>query len=73
MLNSVTQEIERANMLIFSDDEKKIKEGITMLTNIGRKPMEESDTIELSNSKAIGYYFLKKNSIFESFFPLIIK
>jgi len=61
LLNSVTQEIERANMLIFSDDEKKIKEGITMLTNIGRKPMEESDTIELSNSKAIGYYFLKKN------------
>ncbi len=59
-MDSITQEIERVNLLIFSDDKKKIKEGITILTGIGRNSMEKKDSIELFNSKAIGYYFLNK-------------
>jgi len=59
-LDSITQEIERGNSLIFTDDKKKIKEGITILTDIARKEMEAKDRIELCNSKAIGYYFLKQ-------------
>jgi len=37
-------------------------EGITILTDIARKDMEAKDRIELCNSKAIGYYFLKQYS-----------
>ena len=61
-MDSIIQEIERVNLLIFSDNKKKIKEGITILTDIGRNSMEKKDRIELCNSKALGYYFLNKSN-----------
>ena len=60
-MDSISQEIEKSMTLIFSENDKKIKDGIKNLTNLSKKSMTTQDKINLSNGKGIGYYFLEDN------------
>mgnify|MGYP003999768097 FL=1 len=58
-MDFISQEIEKSMTLIFSENDKKIKNGIKNLTNLSKKSMTMQDKINLSNGKGIGYYFLE--------------
>ena len=58
-MDFISQEIEKSMTLIFSENDKKIKDGIKNLTNLSKKSMTMQDKINLSNGKGIGYYFLE--------------